>query len=148
MRVNHNYNPTQAEWEYMNAVVMRDPELRELAAGRIAYRLVESTNWCRNRHFSVIDERKPVPFPTHWRYKNTSGVSFKRDEVAAAEAWVRTALLAGFVVFHLDTKRGAGGGRGLESNSVYPVYPEDDWWLYQQLKARGLEYVKGGEVRP
>jgi len=47
----------------------------ELVAERIAERLVEYSDNCRRRHFSVIDEYKPVPFPIHWRRKILAGSS-------------------------------------------------------------------------
>jgi hypothetical protein len=52
-------------------------------------------------------------FPTHWRFRNSTGVSFKRRERAEALDWVTTALLAGFTVFHQERKRGGGAGRAL-----------------------------------
>jgi hypothetical protein len=124
----------------VQTLLLQDDELRELIAGRIAYRLVESTNDCRMRHFFVNDERKPVPFPTQWHRKNMSGASFKHSEVAAAEAWVKVALLAGFVVCYSSiTKRrwndSMSSGRGLASG----IYLEDEQWLQQELQARGLE---------
>jgi hypothetical protein len=87
--------------------------LRDQIAARIASRLVEHSDACWNRHFNVIDDRKPVPFPTHWRHKNSSGVSFRRQQRAEAVEWVTTALLAGFTVFHSQTKFGWGAGRAL-----------------------------------
>jgi hypothetical protein len=110
--------------------------LRDQIAERIASRLVEHSDTCRNRHFSVIDDRKPPPFPTHWRFRNSSGASFKRRERAEAQAWVVMALLAGFTVFHQRRKRGWGVGRGLATG----VHCEDIRWLYQQLRARGIEF--------
>jgi len=75
----------------------------------------------RNIHFSVSDD-KPPPFPTHWRYKGSWGVSFPRRETATAEAWIVTALLAGYIVFAHWRKRSGGFGRGLEDDD----YPEDN----------------------
>jgi hypothetical protein len=121
--------------------ITHDQEMRQLVAERIAFRLVESTNSYRTRHFSVIDERKPVPFPTRWRYKNISGISFKPNEVAEAKAWVIEALLAGFTVFYSRTKRGTGVGHGIE----HGVYSEDGPWLCEQLRARGIEPENHGQ---
>jgi hypothetical protein len=133
-KVELTFNPTPDEREQMTAVAAQDDELRELTAGRIAYRVVENTNAYRRRHFFVIDHRKPVPFPTQWRHKNTSGVTFKRDEITEAEAWVKQALLAGFTVFYSSTKGTWGAGRSL----AHGIYSEDGWWLHQELLARGL----------
>jgi len=72
------------------------PELREFMGELIVVRLVENTNCYRKRVFYVIDDRKPVLFTTHWRYKNVSGVSFKQQETVAAIEWVYHVLLAGF----------------------------------------------------
>src|SRR5262245_43468028 len=89
---------------------MLDAEL----AAKIADRLVGYSDDCRRRHFSVIDEYKPVPFPVHWRRKNTAGVTFRREDVAAARAWVIQALLAGFTVFQARTRNGLWAGSGIE----------------------------------
>jgi len=75
------------------------PELREFMGELIVVRLVENTNCYRKRVFYVIDDRKPVLFTTHWRYKNVSGVSFKQQETVAAIEWVYHVLLAGFTAF-------------------------------------------------
>lgn len=131
-----NFQPSIDERVRMTALaVAHNEELRRLVAERIAFRLVENTNAYRMRHFLVIDDRRPVPFPTHWRHKNTSGVTFKRNEGAAAQAWVVRALLAGFTVFYRPTKRSGGFGRGLKDG----IYSEDGWWLHQELRARGIE---------
>ena len=106
--------------------------MRRLVAERIAFRLVENTNAYVRRHFFVIDERKPVPFATHWRYKNLGGVTFARKEASEARAWVMQALLAGFTVFYSHRKRYGGAGRGLDQ-----VYSEDGLWLWRELKRRG-----------
>jgi hypothetical protein len=110
--------------------------LRDQIAERIAARLVEYSDVCRNRHFSIIDNRGSPPFQTHWRFRNSSGTSFKRRERAEALDWVMTALLAGFTVFHQERKRGQGSGRALADG----VHCEDNWWLYQELKARGVDF--------
>jgi hypothetical protein len=110
-------------------------EMRALVVERIAWRIVENTNGYRRRNFFVIDDRKPVPFATHWRRKNKSGVTFKHDEAVEARAWVTQALLAGFTVFYSSTKGTWGAGRGLEDG----VYSEDGPWLYQQLRMRDIE---------
>jgi hypothetical protein len=97
---------------------MLDKSCDKLTAEQVAHRLVERSDGCRWRHFSVIDEYKPVPFPTHWRRKNTSGVTFRRQDAAAAQAWVKQALLAGFTVFHARTKNGLWAGQGLKDGRV------------------------------
>jgi len=48
------------------------PELREFMGELIVVCLVENTNCYRKRVFYVIDDRKPILFTTHWRYKNVS----------------------------------------------------------------------------
>ena len=85
-----------------------------ILAKQIADRLLENSDSCRRRHFSVIDEYRPVPFPIHWRRKNVGGVTFRRDEPAAARAWIIQALLAGYSVFHQRTKNSCGAGSGIE----------------------------------
>jgi len=111
-------------------------ELHDLVVGMIPYRIVENTNSYRNRHFFIFDEYKPVPLATQWRYKNTSGVTFRHKEFAAAVALVERALLTGFTVFYSHRKVGGlGAGHGLRC-----VYWEDEWWLEQELKARGVEW--------
>jgi hypothetical protein len=57
--------------------------------------------------------RQPPPFPFHWKDKNKFGVTFARDQIEQAQAWVLTALMAGYVVFQSHRKGGWGGGRGL-----------------------------------
>src|SRR5262245_35622490 len=129
-----NFQPSIDERARMTAIaVAHSEELRRFVVEKIAFRLVENTNDCRMRHFFVIDDSRPVPFPTHWRHKNTSGVTFKHNESAAAQAWVVRALFAGFTVFYRPTKRSGGFGRGLKNG----IYSEDSWWLHQELRARG-----------
>jgi hypothetical protein len=88
--------PTRPEREHLTGVaVALDLEMRALVAERIAWRLVENTNGYRNRHFYVIDVRKPIdraplPFATQWRQKNASGVTFKRAAVAEASGLTPT----------------------------------------------------------
>jgi hypothetical protein len=66
--------------------------------------------WKRTMSFSVIDDRKPTPFPTHWRHKNISGVTFAKTATAEAEAWIVVALLAGYgVCSHWGGRHGGGG---------------------------------------
>src|SRR5207253_7210121 len=50
------------------------------------------TYWKQNMDFSIIHGNEPLPFPIHWRYKNTSGVTFKKTDTAAAQAWIAAAL--------------------------------------------------------
>lgn len=114
-------------------------------ARRIAKRLVQNAKGsrARNLHFSVLSHsppidmegrtfeevtksgrearRQPPPFPFHWKHKNIFGVTFGRDQIDEAGAWVRTALLAGYSVFWSRTKRVPGFGHGLENGD----YDED-----------------------
>ena len=61
--------------------------------------------------FSVMNDRKPVPFFVHWQRKNVTGVTFKKRETVAAETWIVTAMLAGYgVCDHWTGQRVGGGG--------------------------------------
>src|SRR5215831_20341814 len=101
-------------WAFVTGRGVNDIALaKKRIAARMAKNVSESST--RNIHFSVIDNRKPKPFLTHWRHKNTSGVSYPRQETAAAEAWIATALLAGYTVFWHQRKRMWGAGRSLKS---------------------------------
>jgi len=82
----------------------------------VAREMVEDDTWRTRVHYSVMteDRSKPPPFPTEWRSKNMFGAAFNlKERRAAAEEWVATALLAGFVVFHSSRKGGSATGRGL-----------------------------------
>jgi hypothetical protein len=131
--------------EHMTTVALaHDEELHDLVVAMIAYRLVENTNSYQRRHFFVFNDRAPVLFATQWRYKNISGVTFRRKEFAAAVAWVERALLAGFTVFYSPRKVGGfGAGHNLRC-----VYWEDEWWLYQELKARGIAWQDSKTAAP
>jgi hypothetical protein len=81
----------------------------------------------RNIHFQVVLEGETVfcpttrlyrttyrepRFPIMWRRKNVRGVTYRKDRTEEAAAWVRTALMAGYIV-HCARKRGWYSGRGL-----------------------------------
>jgi hypothetical protein len=107
----YSFQPSSDERKRMTAAAAaHDEDMRQLVAERIAFWLVENTNSYRRRYFFVLDDRKPVPFPRHWNYKNTTGVTFGRADVDAARAWVKQALLAGFTVFYSNRKHGWGRG--------------------------------------
>jgi hypothetical protein len=98
------------------------PDGKQYVAERLADRLVGETDAFRMRHFSVISERKRVPFPTHWTRKNTAGVSFSRDRAQEARAWVLAALLTGFTVFYVRRKHGPWFGCSIESEMARKTY--------------------------
>ena len=89
---------------------------KEQLAPIVAREMVADDAWRTRVHYSVVtdDRSKPPPFPTAWREKNMFGTAFDlRDQQAAAEEWVATALLAGFTVFHSSRKGGTATGRQL-----------------------------------
>jgi hypothetical protein len=66
----------------------------------------------------VFCEQAPPPFPVQWQGSGKGrckfGVTFNlRDERAAAEEWIVTALLAGFTVFRSSCRTGGATGTGL-----------------------------------
>jgi hypothetical protein len=65
----------------------------------------------RRMHFSIIARRHElVPFPVHWKHKNSRGVSFAKADVTVAVEWVAIALLAGYgVCLHWGNRRSGGG---------------------------------------
>jgi hypothetical protein len=83
-----------------------------MAAARIATEMVADAarrRGTRVMSFSVIDDRKPTPFLTHWRLKNISGVTFAKTATAEAEEWIAVALLAGYDVCSHWGRRYWGG---------------------------------------
>ena len=85
------------------------PIAAEIAAGFLA------DAWRRRMNYFVMSARgrEPPPFPTTWQRKNLFGVNFDvKTERAEAEAWITTALIAGFIVFHSST-RDCGSGRSI-----------------------------------
>ena len=79
-----------------------------LATYRVAW-----AAYCSSRqiHFSVMTDQIYRPLGAvlpsfHWRNKNTVGVSFARRDTAAAIAWVKATLLAGYSVFWQWHRRG------------------------------------------
>jgi len=74
--------------------------------------IASRTQGGRSLWFSVMNHYQPVPFPVHWEYKNTTGVTFnKKRDAAVAQAWIATALLAGYgVCVNRIANRGGGGG--------------------------------------
>ena len=84
-------------------------------AKQIARKMVTDA-WAKRMNYCVISKgrREPPPFPTQWRDKNTFGVKFDvKVDRAAAEAWIVTALLDGYTVFHSSRRRGGFGGRSM-----------------------------------
>ncbi|MGA9082612.1 MAG: hypothetical protein WB390_09160 [Pseudolabrys sp.] len=87
-----------------------DPQSK---AAALAAKIVAAADQQRARkmHFSIITrDHQPLPFPVHWKHKNSTGVTFAKTDTAAAEAWITTALLAGYgVCVHWGTRQGGGG---------------------------------------
>jgi hypothetical protein len=121
----------------MAMAALAHPELREFMGELIVVRLVENTNCYRKRVFYVIDDRKPVLFTTHWRYKNVSGVSFKQQETVAAIEWVYHVLLVGFTAF--CSSRKLPGGLGTGRSLKHGVHWEDEQRLEQALHSANLK---------
>jgi hypothetical protein len=92
-------------------------------ASRIAERLIEPWRHGHKIRLAVIGVRDREPEP-EVRYdrkrKNAYSVSFPNSEVAAAERWIITALMAGYTVFTERTCTGRGLKDGDDSDDLPP----------------------------
>lgn len=92
----------------------KNAALAQVMAEQLFGRAVEWPR-LRNLHFSVlVDYIGEPPFQFMWQYKNVRGATFTKADRDAAVQWIKTAMLAGYTVFHNFGKRGGGQGRGLE----------------------------------
>ena len=75
----------------------------------------------RTMSFSIKDNGQPLPFITHWKDKNCCGVTFKKSETAAAQAWLEDALLADYeICSHWGSRYWGGGIYSLAIDQVQP----------------------------
>jgi hypothetical protein len=105
------------------ATTMEANSLFDHEASRRAQAQEIADEWLNNptsnrMNYYVFCERSLPPFEVQWQGSGKGrckfGVTFNlRDERAAAEQWIITALLAGYTVFRSSTRTGGGSGSGL-----------------------------------